>query len=77
MKVKRSVTKMPRHEPATFWSVKKIGIYPNSYVQTTEDNKISISLFHEKDADGAGFKIDRRFARLLSKRINQCLDETK
>lgn len=68
---------MPHHKPTTFWAVKKIGVYPNSYVQTTEDNMISISLFHEKDVDGIGFKIDRRFARLFAKRINQCLDETK
>lgn len=68
---------MPRHEPCVSWASKKIGVYPNTMIKTLENNMIQIQFFPEKDRDGIAFNLDRRHARLLAKRINQCLDETK
>lgn len=40
-------------------------------------NEISVAVFHEKGKDGFSFKISRRLARMLAKRINQALDASK
>ena len=61
--------------PSTIWPVRQVGVYPNYYVQTEDDDRISIA-----SADGGMYMtailMSRKDARLLAKRINQCLDET-
>lgn len=50
---------------------------PNIYVGVTEDNKIKIGVFLDSNTpDGFAFFIDRRMAKLLAKRIIQCLAAT-
>ncbi len=52
---------------------------PNAIVGITEDNRIKISMFLDmksETSDGFAFCVDRRLARLLAKRINQCLEQT-
>jgi hypothetical protein len=59
-----------RHEPGVIWGLRIRDDVPNGYVRTLDDDHLL--LFFE----GAGICIDRRSARLLAKRINQCLDQT-
>lgn len=56
-----------------FCSLRKVGTYPNGYVEETEERKIKISVF-PVDKNGFSFELDKRTARLLAKRINQFLD---
>ena len=68
---------MGRHRPTIIWPTKQMGVYPQIYVRTEDENRISFVYHHEKGQEGFGFKLPRRHARLLARRINQCLDETK
>lgn len=49
--------------------------YPKANI-TPIGKDIDICIFREKDKPGFGFKIERRFARMLAKRINQALEES-
>ena len=60
--------------PGTVWGLRYPGTYPNGHVRTTDDDEIEVGYYH-------GFTeryitLPRRDARLLAKRINQCLDKT-
>lgn len=66
---------MPKH-PNIIWSARKWGTYPNTYVRTFNKEKIGI-VMSEDEGNGSAMIMTRRMARLLAKRINQCLDETK
>lgn len=68
---------MGKHFPTNIWIARKLGKYPNFEVKTENNKEISISYFYEKEKDGFKLIIDRKLSRLLAKRINQCLDETK
>jgi len=58
------------------WPTTEVGKYPNYYVATLDTKMLKVLC--ESGSGGAiGFSITRRKARLLAKRINQCLDETK
>lgn len=60
----------------TSWSCRISG-RPNMDVGIIEDGKIKIGAFLDSNSpSGFAFFIDRRLARLLAKRINQCLDDT-
>jgi hypothetical protein len=65
------------HKPAMMWAFRMPGKYPNGYVQTTEDNQILMSFFDKEGEDGIGIIRSRRDARLLARRILQCLEKTK
>lgn len=61
----------------TMWSCRVFG-RPNIYVSIVEDGRIKIGAFLDVNStSGFAFFIDRRLARLLAKRINQCLDATR
>jgi hypothetical protein len=67
---------MADRAPSTIWILRKIGAPTNGGVRTTEDDRISI-LYYGEDADRAqSIILSRKDARLLAKRINQCLDST-
>ena len=69
---------MGRHKPAHLWAVKHVGTYPQIYVKTNGPGFITVSHFADSEEKyGRGFTMKRRDARLLAKRINQCLDATK
>ena len=59
---------MPKHMAATVWALR-----PDlrSYVRTDSPNSLLIVI------DKEGFTISRRDARLLARRLTQCLDETR
>lgn len=54
------------------WSLRGVG---SAYVKTAEDDKIEI-LIPDGNGYANGLSFSRKDARLLAKRINQCLDET-
>lgn len=59
------------------WVVNKIGTYPQLYVEPYNLSNIKISFFPSKDTTGVGIVLPRNKAKILAKRITQCLDETK
>jgi hypothetical protein len=68
---------MSKHRPSVIWAVKKIGNYPNAYVMTTADGNVRLEYFHKFGTRGFSLEMPRGYARLLARRINQCLEETK
>jgi len=58
------------------WVVGDIAKHPYYYVKTEDDKYLGI-LVADGSGNAHGFKITRRQARQLAKRINQCLDGTK
>jgi len=68
---------MAKHKPTVVWAVKRTGGYPNGYVRTEDEKHLDISFFLEEGRDGAGFTVTRQFAKMLARRINQCLEATK
>lgn len=68
---------MGKHLPSTVWATYPIGKYPYAYVATEGEKNVSINFFPDDSGVGAGISLTRAHARLLAKRINQCLDETK
>ncbi len=67
---------MTNRAPYTSWLLRwPPSIYPNGYVLTTDDDCIEVVYF-ERDGYPQALILNRRDARLLAKRINQCLDET-
>ena len=67
---------MPKHQNI-IWPVREIGKYPNFYVETEPTGYLKITAAAGVGQMNSGFRITRRHARLLAKRINQCLDGTK
>ncbi len=67
---------MARHKPGITWMLRKFSKYPNGQVSTASEKDLIVSIYPEP-GKGYGFTIDRRTARQLAKRINQCLDDTK
>lgn len=67
---------MARHRPSVIWPTRKIGVYPQAYVRTANEKEIWIDFFPVEGGEGGSIKIGRRDARLLARRINECLDQT-
>lgn len=62
--------------PSTAWFLRfPLKHFPNSYVHTTADDEIRVTYFLNEN-DAQTFFLSRKDARLLAKRINQCLDAT-
>lgn len=61
--------------PGTVWAMLRIGTFPNGFVRTLEDDKILVT-YHLERGDMQFIRLTRRHARLLAKRINECLDDT-
>lgn len=66
---------MARHRPSVVWMMRPLGVYPNGYVRTCDSSKLDIVL-DTYQAERLAFTLPRRDARLLAKRILQCLEET-
>lgn len=64
---------MMNRAPNTLWSLRGVN---SAYVKTADNDRIEILV-----PDGAGYangiSLTRKDARLLAKRLNQCLDETR
>lgn len=76
----------PRHLPTSLFLLRGVGEQPNGMVKTlTIDGKHCSSLrvaLTRKDEHGtlwsiASFQVDRRLARLLARRILECLEASK
>jgi hypothetical protein len=64
-----------KHKSSIIWMARREG-YPNSNVRT--DGRKHLYIQHSLGPDAVQeIRIDRKTARLLAKRINQCLDETR
>ena len=61
--------------PGTTWMLRVFGVTPNGVVRTTDDDRILIAVWDGK-AEERVITVSRRDARLLARRINQCLDGT-
>jgi len=70
---------MNRPGRTSVWPTRPIGTYPQTYVQIAKDDDemIEISRFIIGGDDGVGLLFSRAEARLLAKRLNACLDETR
>lgn len=66
---------MASHVPSVIWSLRDPSY--GSFVRTFDEDSIGLTL---TDADprmeGVSVVISRRDARLLAKRLNECLDDT-
>lgn len=68
---------MAKHKPTIVWGLRRLGKHPNGFVQTLDSKSLRIVYRH---APGHGFQIidlPRADARLLIKRLQACLEETK
>lgn len=64
---------MAKHLNIT-WPIRKLGTYPNGFVQTDDEKHISI--IWATANDGKEWVITRHEAKMLARRITQCLERT-
>jgi len=71
---------MANRMPGASWFLRRIGRYPNGYVRTcdtpTTPDGIQVVWYESEGWVPHVLELPRRDARLLAKRINQCLDRT-
>lgn len=68
---------MGRHVPGCTWPTHRIDDPRGTvYVDTNDPDNLRITVVPPVGC-GVQFTIERRHARLLAKRINQCLEETR
>ncbi len=68
---------MAKHKPSVGWHTHKFGVYPYAAVTTASTTDLKIAFFPKRDEAGFSFTLTRKMARMLARRINQCLDDTK
>lgn len=69
----------PNASGCVVYPTRPIGVYPNQWVRAIDDT-IEIAFADEttrQTGDGWRVSLSRADARLLAKRLNQCLDETR
>ena len=69
---------MAKHQPDKIWDLRKDGD-SNGYVKTISNQKLQIYYYAdmENPLSITDFEINRQDARMLAKRILECLDKTK
>lgn len=67
---------MARHLPSVVWLARRAGEIPNAEIATAGKGHITVAIY-PADSDGTSFRVDRGLARLIARRIVQCLEETK
>jgi hypothetical protein len=67
---------MAKHKPAMTWITRLTMDAPYQEVGTLDEKNIGIAFFPGNKRDGFRLTLNRKDARLLAKRINQCLDKT-
>lgn len=65
---------MARHIPTVSWSLRSPEY--GSHVQTYDEDSLSLAIMTPSGYGQQFAVISRKDARLLAKRINQCLDDT-
>jgi hypothetical protein len=68
---------MAKHKPGTLYCTHKLGVYPNAQICTVDKSSIKIRIFPWARYNGVSFTMSRQFAKMLARRINQCLEDTK
>lgn len=67
-----------KHEPGKVWMLRRVGEHPNGSVRTLPDGWLEIQYSPERNPfEDRCFKMSRATARLLAKRIMECLEGTK
>jgi len=65
----------PNRKPGAIWTLRGIGQANNCFVRTKENDMVEIVF---EDLNGiATVMLTRKDARLLAKRVNQCLDGSR
>ena len=72
----RAVT-APNRAPGSSWSLRHPDVRPNGTVSTLDDDRIIVWYDDGSTKFAQRMILSRRDARLLAKRINQCLDRTR
>ncbi len=67
---------MAKHLPSVTWCTSLAFDKPYQMVQTEEAGRLKVSFMPGMGKDGISITLKRSNARLLAKRINQCLDYT-
>lgn len=69
---------MPKHLPDKIWDLRKDGD-SNGYVKTISTSKVQVYYYADMNNPNTiiDFDINRQDARMLAKRILECLDKTK
>ena len=67
---------MTDRAPNTVWTLRKFGATPNASVRTMPEDHIGIGHWGDLRLGPQTLTLSRKDARLLAKRINQCLDAT-
>jgi len=57
------------------WGLRKVGAYPNGHVSCDLNGDLVLWV-EPGDGHSYGIKLPRKLARLMAKRIEQCLSET-
>ena len=68
---------MAKHTSCALWMLRRPGVYPNGWVRTWDKDRIAFFLVNAEGEDGYGYVCPRKDARLLAKRILECLEATK
>lgn len=66
----------PSRAPSSIWSLRHPGTYPNAWVRTIEGDRIEVTQVASADFALGRLVLSRRDARLLARRLNECLDAT-
>lgn len=68
---------MTVHRSNILWTLCPQGRYPQAYISAIDKKNIQIEFCYEQAMSGDVIKLTRRRAKLLARRILQCLDEIK
>lgn len=68
---------MGKHLPSVVWTTNSRFDRPYQAVRTDSETEVVISIMPGSGKDGIGFNLSRKDARMLARRINQCLDGTR
>lgn len=65
-----------RYRENVVWACREVGQYPNANVRSAADGDVIVSV-EPGDGKAYGLRVPRRVARLLARRLNQCLDQRR
>ena len=68
---------MSKHKPGVIWATRLNMGRAYQVVRTNSTSELSLAFFSGGGKPGLSFTVTRGDARLLAKRINQCLDATR
>jgi len=68
--------RVSKHKPCVIWQTRLDGKGPYQWTQTASKSDVWIGFMPGNKEPGFKVRMSRRDARLLAKRITQCLDDT-